>query len=452
MSILESLPPEMAEGLRRAADIVRKHDTVRIISHYDADGISSAAIVKEAMRRAGKRTDITIFPTLSLEQMREVDAIDAECVVMTDLGTSFLKDLSRRDWDIVILDHHKIPEETEVPDKPGFAFVNPLLNGIDGSKNACGSAMAYLFAVTFDPKNSDLVPLAISGMYGDKQHLGGFESIDKIIVNDALATGAVRKVENLAYPSGMTFYQAMMSCPEPYFKGTTGQADKVTRFIKSCELKMTDTPLKVDQGTIDRFAEELAARMRRNGVTEAIIKETFGDRYYSDRYQMDISELSSILDGCGRSGTYDKALDACESLDFTEATLDAQDYSDKLIESIGPAFETMVTMENIQYFVIREKGFAGNIASAIVRYLGDPEKPVIGITVADGEVTDISSRGTNYMVVKGLNLSDAMREICGMLGGQGGGHIIASGGTIPKGKEKEFVETLDAYIGRQFAR
>ena len=90
MSILESLPPEMAEGLRRAADIVRKHDTVRIISHYDADGISSAAIVKEAMRRAGKRTDITIFPTLSLEQMREVDAIDAECVVMTDLGTSLI--------------------------------------------------------------------------------------------------------------------------------------------------------------------------------------------------------------------------------------------------------------------------------------------------------------------------------------------------------------------------
>lgn len=452
MSILESLPAGMADGLRRSADIVRKHDSVRIISHYDSDGISSAAIVREALRRLGKRTETTIFPTLSLEQMAVVGTMDAECVVMTDLGTSFLETLARRDWDIVILDHHKPKEESDVPVRSGFAFVNPLLYGIDGSKNACGSAMAYLFAITLDPSNSDLVPLAIAGMYGDKQHLGGFQSIDRLIVDDALASGAVRKVENLAYPSGMTFYQAMMSCPEPYFKGTTGQADKVNRFIKSCEIGMAATPLTVDRQTIDRFAEELAARMRRNGVTEAIIKETFGDRYYSDRYQMDISELSSMLDGCGRSGSYDKAFNACDTLDFTEASIDAQAYSDRLIAAIEPAFGSMVELKNIQYFVINEQGMAGNIASAIVRYLGNPEKPVIGLTVSGKEITDISSRGTPYQIEKGLNLSEAMREVCGDMGGQGGGHVIASGGIIPRGSEDAFLKALDDFIGHQFAR
>ena len=451
MSILNEIPPEMAEGLRRAADIVRAHDRVRLISHYDADGISAAAIVRDTLRRMGKETDVTIYPTLSDEQMEMTQTIEAECVVMTDLGTSYLQRLDAIFDNIVILDHHKIAEDTVIPERDGFAFVNPLLYGIDGSKNACGAAMAYLFALTVDEVNCDLAPLALSGMYGDKQHLGGFRSIDKLIVDDAMSRGILREINNLAYPSDMTFYEAMMSCPEPYFKGTTGRADKVTRFIKSCELSMPDTPLTVTQEKIDDFAEALTSRMRRNGITEAIIKDTFGSRYYSERYLLDVSELSSILDGCGRRGFYEKAFDACESLDFTEALMVSQSYNDRIIENVEPVFERLVTLENIQYFVITERGMAGNIASCIVRYLGNPDLPVIGLTVNDDERTDVSSRGTDRMIERGLDLSSAMREVCGSLGGQGGGHIIASGGTIPRGTEKVFIERLDAFIGRQFA-
>ena len=452
MSMDYPIPDGMKLELERAVRIVSAHDRVRLISHYDADGISAAAIIREALGRVGKDVSVTIFPTLSDEQMKATEEIEAECVIMTDLGTSFLQRLSDKGWDIVILDHHKIPPETYVPEREGFAFVNPLSYGIDGSKNACGAAMAFLFAVTMDPKNKDLIPLALSGMYGDKQHLGGFDSIDRMIVDDAVGSGILKKIPNLAYPAGMTFYQAMMSCPEPYFKGTTGRADKVTRFIKSCELDMKDRPYTVSQEVIDGFAENLAARMRRNGNTEEIIKETFGDRYYSERYGMDVSELSSILDGCGRRGSYMMALEACVSLDFTQASAEAQEYSEAVITAIEPVYEHMMTMENIQAFIIDAKGMAGNIASAIVRYLGDPEKPVIGITVSDdSERTDVSSRGTNAMLRRGLNLSDAMRKVCGALGGQGGGHMIAAGGTIPKGTEKEFLIVLDRFIGEQFS-
>ena len=450
MSISESLPPGMKKELERAASIVSQHTKVRLISHYDADGISSAAIVREALRRKGIDTTITIYPTLSDEQMTDAETIEAECVVMTDLGTSYLQRLSDKGWDIVILDHHKPSEDTNVPARDGFAFINPLMYGIDGSKNACGAAMAYLFAIRLDENNSDLAPLALAGMYGDKQHLGGFQSIDRIIIDDAVASGSLRLIPNLAYPSGMTFYQAMMSCPEPYFKGTTGQADKVTRFIKSCELAMTDTPATVSQGKIDAFAEALASRMRRNGITEEIIKETFGDRYYSERYGMDVSELSSILDGCGRRGAYGKVFEACDSLDFTEASAESQEYADKLIETIEPTFRKMAVMDNIQVFVLTEQGMAGNTASAIVRYLGDPDKPVIGITITGSERTDVSSRGTERMISKGLNLAEAMRTMCAAVGGQGGGHIIAAGGTIPAGTEEAFVKALDAFIGNQF--
>lgn len=452
MNPIDYIPADMRKELERAADIVKRHGEVRLVSHFDADGISALAIVREALGRLGKTTEITVYPTLEHEQLDDLDTIDAGCVVMTDLGTSHLRRLSDRGWDIVILDHHKPKEEDfEVPDRDGFVFANPLRNGIDGSKNVCGAGMAYLFALVLDPENGDLAPLAISGMFGDKQHLGGFESIDRAIVDDAVESGTVVPYTNLAYSVGLTFYQAMMSCPEPYFKGTTGQADKVTRFIKSCELNMTDTPAKVSQEKIDAFAEALAARMRRNNVTEDIIKETFGDRYFSPKYGMDVSELSAILDGCGRKGDHMTALSSIDSLDFTEAQASAQEYSDQLISMIEPAFEGLTEMDNIQYFAVEHrKGFAGNIASAIVRYLGNPEKPVIGLTVTDGPETELSSRGTNHQLEKGLNLMEAMKEVCPAFGGSGGGHMIAAGGSITKGKEKDFLKALDEFVGNQF--
>ncbi|MBO6083674.1 MAG: DHH family phosphoesterase [Candidatus Methanomethylophilaceae archaeon] len=452
MAIMDSISGEMRAELERSARIVRGHSAIRLISHYDADGISAAAIVREALRRLGKELDMTIFHTLSVNEIGITEGIDAECVVMTDMGTSYLQRLSDKGWDIVILDHHRIPADTEIPEREGFAFVNPLSYGIDGSRNACGASMAYLFALALDENNTDLVPLALSGMFGDKQHLGGFQSINKCIVDSAVENGTIERIPNLAYPSGMTFYQAIMSCPEPYLINTTGQADRVTRFVKSCELKMTDSPNSVAQGAIDRFAEELAARMRRNGVTEEIIKETFGDRYYSPRYGLDVSELSSILDGCGRRDAYASALEACDTLDFTFASVKSQEFSEKLIKAIEPAFRNMVTMENIQYFVIREKGLAGGIASAIVRYLGNPEKPVIGITLTEEGRTDLSSRGTMHMIERGLDLSSAMNTVCAEMGGQGGGHVIAAGGTIPPGTEGEFVRRIDSFIGDQFSK
>ena len=451
MTPLDALPSGLIGRLRSAAEIVDRHDSFLLISHYDADGISSVQIVRETLARKGKPFRTVIFPTLSDEQMSQVMTMTADCVIMTDLGTSYLKELESRNWDIVILDHHRIADGTDIPSRDGFVFANPMEFGIDGSANACASAMAYLFSLTVDPANSDLAPLAIAGMFGDSQNYGGFQSVDLDIVESAISDGTVRRFENLAYPAGLTFYQAVLSCPDPYQAETTGRADKVTRFIKSCELAMTDMPNNVSQERIDAFAEELASRMRRNGVTEAIIKDTFGDRYYSEGYQMDVSTLASILDGCGRRGNHDMAFAACDSMDFTEALMESQEYDEALIGSIAAMSEKIVTMENIQYFVTDTPGLAGNTARAIVRYLGDPEKPVIGVTITDGR-TDLSSRGTDHQLSEGLDLSDAMRTVCASVGGQGGGHAPAAGGSIPKGKEEEFLRELDRYIGRQFGR
>ena len=452
MDLLNSIPLGMKDGLMRAAETVKGHGKVRIISHYDADGISSAVIVRKALSRAGVATECTILRTLSEAEIGKVLSIDAECIVMTDMGTSYLSELSGKGWDIVILDHHRIQPGYDIPSRKGFCFVSPLSFGIDGSKNACGSAMAFLFALAMDASNEDLVPFSVAGMFGDRQNLGGFESIDKAIVDFAVERGHLRAIENLAYPSTLTFNDAMMSCYEPYFRDFTGVQDKVNRFVKSCGLMPYDTPATVSQDAIDRFSDAVRQRMIRDKVPEETRRNAFSTRYYSPEYDVDVTDLSMILDGCGREELYEEAFEACDTGEFTDARAASERYNVTVMEAIGLAYESLVSLENIQYFVGRGGGINGNVAGVLIRFLADPEKPVIGLAHSSNGVIDVSSRGSEHLVSRGLDLSDAMRRCCAAAGGQGGGHIIAAGGTFPESSGMDgFLAHLDKVVGEQFA-
>ena len=48
------VPSKLLSTLSQAADIVRGHNFIQVFSHYDADGVSAAAIVAKTLMRAGK--------------------------------------------------------------------------------------------------------------------------------------------------------------------------------------------------------------------------------------------------------------------------------------------------------------------------------------------------------------------------------------------------------------
>jgi len=50
-----------------------------------------------------------------------------------------------------------------------------------------------------------------------------------------------------------------------------------------------------------------------------------------------------------------------------------------------------------------------------------------------------------------LNLSKALKNAASVVNGVGGGHSIAAGATIPKGKEEEFLDILETEIKNQIS-
>ena len=75
--------------------------------------------------------------------------------------------------------------------------------------------------------------------------------------------------------------------------------------------------------------------------------------------------------------------------------------------------------------------------------------PLIGFAEKDNGEIKVSARTTEDLVEKGVNLSKALKKAANVFEGVGGGHSIAAGATIPKGKEEEFLDLLEEEIKNQ---
>jgi RecJ-like exonuclease len=80
----------------------------------------------------------------------------------------------------------------------------------------------------------------------------------------------------------------------------------------------------------------------------------------------------------------------------------------------------------------------------------DPDRPIVAFAEKNDEETKVSARGTAALVGRGLDLAAVMTDASRAVGGDGGGHDIAAGGTIPAGSEEAFLERADALVGEQF--
>jgi RecJ-like exonuclease len=132
--------------------------------------------------------------------------------------------------------------------------------------------------------------------------------------------------------------------------------------------------------------------------------------------------------------------------------------------------EGVTQEEHVQWFdagdAIRET-IVGIVAGMALGTDGvAPDKPIIAFAEkeADGDGSDgggdegesdgpgetkVSARGTGPLVGRGLDLSVVMGEASAAVGGDGGGHDIAAGATVPTGEEEAFIAAADEIVAEQ---
>lgn len=440
-----TVPTKLLTTLSQAADIVRSHDFIQVFSHYDADGVSSAAIIANALLRAGKEFRVTLFTTLNDFNMGIISRTKADCMIISDLGASYIDQLDELDSEIVVLDHHTVISEAKK-----VCYANPHLYGIDGMTSGCGATMSLLFAITLDEGNWDLVQLAFAGIAGDRQHINGLSGLNTYLLEQGVERGFIEEVPGSLIPAGDLMTELFL-VTDPYIRGVSGNAEGVSKILEDAGIKHGKSFMDLTEEEKRKLSSLIAVKLTEQGVQLSSMNEVARDRYFLKSMNMDAEVLSSILNGCGRSGVGGMGI-AAGMGDKRAMELGAE----LTRESARLVVENMVALDEkglnqrkyFQWFDSTDSGFTGMLCGIAMQSIGDSDKPTIGLNQSNDPV-NISSRGMWGQLEKGIDLSVAMREACAAVGGSGGGHRIASGGSVPADKVEEFLDILDGIFERQ---
>ena len=135
---------ELLKEAKKASDEIRKcKDQIRLISHYDADGISSAAIMTKALIREGKSFHLTNVKQINEDLLKDLKEEKRKLIIFTDLGSGYLQDIKKylSESLVIICDHHQ-PDTDDIPDS--IIHISSIVYGID--ENISGAGVAYLLA------------------------------------------------------------------------------------------------------------------------------------------------------------------------------------------------------------------------------------------------------------------------------------------------------------------
>jgi single-stranded DNA-specific DHH superfamily exonuclease len=393
------------QNIKKASDLILNAEDVRIISHYDADGIVAAGILCNAFFRKKIKFHASFVKSLGSKTIDRIKNEKNPLVLFLDMGSGQIDDIEDVKSTVIILDHHAQFRESKI------VQINPHFFGINGTDEACASTLSFLLAKTMDEKNSDLVGLCVAGIVGDKQI--PFKGLNNEIVEQGIKNNFVKKEKGLSL--GL----------EPFFR---------EEFTPTGDKRSDDSMVIM--------------KLLKQNVKYDVIEKFFGT-YYISEYETDALTFSDVLNACGRTDNEGLGLEICLNKGMLKEGLKIREEYEKDVKKYAAELNNKVrVMNHIQYFYCEKPNLSGVLAGIGMAYLFDQEKPTLALSKVNN-LLKVSSRGTGYLVDKGLDLADALKASAESLGGHGGGHNIAAGATVSEDKNEEFLNMVDNIVGEQ---
>jgi RecJ-like exonuclease len=435
---------------KKAAETVLsipKSSRIRIISHYDADGISAAGILCSAVYREGYDFHATLMRNPFNKGLEKLLKEDNEIIIFSDMGSGQIETIEKLDCYVIIFDHHQFIKENV---KENIIQINANLCGIDGNYEASGATLSFNFVKTLNPDNEDLSQLALTGAIGDKQHIGGIKGFNKEILENAIKNGFIKE-QTGAKLYGDSIYDALYYSIDPYYKSLSGNSEEIKNILSKLEVDKDTKISDIENEKKIQLQSFLLFKHIKAGCNKNILDMTIRKRYYSESFKCELERLSDILDACGKNKYRGLGLSICLGSDsaFKEAEVVEKEYKQKILDSLI-ALEKNGTQETdgMKYFYSDSSSLGGVVAGIAMNYIMDGKKPLFSIARKTEEI-HVSCRGNQTLVKKGLDLGGAMKKVATEIGGFGGGHKIAAGATIDLNKEEEFLKKVDQILVQQ---
>ncbi len=444
---------------RATKELVNKFDqlrnnTIKLISHLDADGLSCSAIMIKALYRENIKFSLSTVRQLDDFILDEIKREHYPVVFFLDLGSGVLSKIEKilDNKEIFVLDHHSI-EDYKIK---RVHLLNPMLYGIDGNTDISGAGVCYFFAKALNYDNMDLAHIAILGAIGDVQENKGFSSeLNNFILEDAINMGKIEVKIGLRMFGMQTrsVNKILEYTTDPYIPGVTGNEEGAKKFIDELgiDAKIDGKYKKLVQLSFEDLKKLVTGIILRRLGSEEKPDDVLGKIYLlkeeDDESPMkDAKEFSTLLNACGRLQKPSLGIACClnDSELKREAIALLSEYRREIINALNWFHANKENVVRGEKFVIINAGInvkdtiIGTLASIISKSNIYSENTII-ISMAytlDGQIK-VSIRSVKN---KDINLKDVIGKIIEKVGGICGGHKSAAGALISQDKEEEFIK------------
>jgi len=407
---------------------------VRIITHYDTDGIASGAIIAKILKKLDRKFTIRIVSGLEENILKqELNRNEKEILFFCDLASGSLDFFQNLKEDIFILDHHEI-DSTKLNEK--IRIINPHLFQ---AEELCSSAICYLFSKAILKETSEMAKLALIGIIGDRNETP-ITRIKQEILND-IKDLKIKKAP-LIFSATRPIKRALEYSTAFYIPGVTGSSLGVLEILR-------DTGISPDK-CLEELSEEEMSKL----VTSIIIKrvgqkspeEIIGNLYLLKFFNKkeDVRELSVLVNACSRLGQPDIAFLFC--MENQKAYALAQDIYIKYRQELVSALKNAEVLEKIKgsgFIILNAKDsikdtIIGTVTSILSSNPFYEEGTVfIGMAYNQNKIK-VSAR----IAGRGRNLKEVLQKSVQEMEAEVGGHQKAAGCLIKKEDEIRFIETL----------
>jgi RecJ-like exonuclease len=454
----------LKEGAVKLKEI-GKEQTIRLVSHIDADGISAGAIIIKAMKEGGWKYHFTPVKQLDRKELEILARENYQLYVFTDLGASNLLDIEElfKGKAVFVLDHHKPGKENA---KENIIHINPNLFGIDGASEISGAGVTYFFCRELNEKNKKMAYTALIGAIGDVQIKESISELNQEIINDAIESGKIRIERGIRFFGYSTkpIHKIIAYCKEQVIPEISGDEAISIEFLQKIGIYGRDeskfrTLSQLKPEEMNRLAEEIIKKIGNGRKAEDIMWDNYILADEKEDMMRDAREFSTLLNACGRMGKPSLGIGACLGDDEIkkEAIKTVQDYKAEIMNAMdffNANRNTRNVIEKKGYIIINAKDkiketIIGTLMSMISKSgMVASGSYIIGMARSDENKTKASLRyaGENMEA----DLRETIKEIIEKLkSGEFGGHKNAAGAIIPSDKEEEFIKISEEVLERK---
>lgn len=455
------------EDINAAADTIRDADAVTLVSHIDADGITSEAITAQAISRLGIPVTPVFVRQLEPLTMRHVPSDDT-LKVFTDLGAgqqNLMKEAGLSVDMVLILDHHI---SQPAPGGTVYRQVNSQFYGPEYAR--CSAAgVAYMVARKLDPANTDLAELAVVGNVGDMmaRETCGLVGIARWIADEGAETGRIRIVKGLnCYGlSTRPLHLCLANSNDPLLPGISGDPKAAVDLLLRLGIYQKPSDQRVweelDPGEAKLLASVVAEQLIANGEsTERLFSELYFFPHKAEKSPLrNASEYATMLNACGRWAKPKIGEAVCFGdcgQQYREAEHMLRHHRSIIRELCEYILDTGVADAGSMQWIHTHDAYPDTIigiGAGMALSKLDTAKPIMVLcNVADEpDLVKISMRTYEKVLRRGVDLQVALVAASAEFNGAGGGHNIAAGAYIPKGCEDDFIRRVNELIAGQFA-